>query len=241
MKNVFVIAGGSRGLGKALAKEAYALGYPVALLARGQEDLDNAKKQILSGGEKQKFSVHAVDLSDPPATTKTFAEVEKTHGAIGVLVNCMATWIPRKKAAELQHADFEKSLRLNFFSAFNATREVLRLREKNKSLRLAIINMGATASLRGGIQTSPFSVAKSALRSYSQSLAKELGPEGVHVAHLIIDGLIDNERTKGLNPDAPPENFINSASIAKSIIHVVEQDKSCWTFEWDVRPYNEKW
>lgn len=106
---------------------------------------------------------------------------------------------------------------------------------------LTIINVGATASTRGGVQTSPFSVAKSALRIYSQSLAKELGPEGVHVAHLIIDGLIDNERTKGLNPNSPPENFINSVSIAKSIIHVVEQDKSCWTFEWDVRPYNEKW
>ncbi len=58
MKNVFVIAGGSRGLGNALAKEAYALGYPVALLARGQEDLDKAKKEILAGSEKQKFSVH---------------------------------------------------------------------------------------------------------------------------------------------------------------------------------------
>ena len=240
MKNVFVIAGGSRGLGKTLADEAYTLGYPIALLARGQEDLDNARKDILSGGEKQKFSVHSVDLADPIASKRVFSEVEKTHGTIGALVNCMATWIPRKKAAELQHEDFDKSLRLNFFSAFNATRECLLQREKTKT-PLTIINMGATASIRGGIQTSPFCVAKSALRSYSQSLAKELGPEGIHVAHLIIDGLIDNERTKGLNPNAPPENFINSVSIAKSIIHVVEQDKSCWTFEWDVRPYNEKW
>ncbi len=241
MKNALVIAGGSRGLGKALAKEAYALGYPVALLARGQEDLDKTKKEILSGGETQTFSVHAVDLADPAATKKAFAEIEKLHGAVGALVNCMATWIPRKKAADLQRDDFEKSLQLNFFSAFNSTREALLLREKNKKTPLTIINVGATASTRGGVQTSPFCIAKSALRSYSQSLAKELGPEGVHVAHLIIDGLIDNERTKGLNPDAPPENFINSDSIAKSIIHVVEQDKSCWTFEWDVRPYNEKW
>ena len=240
MKSVLVIAGGSRGLGKALAKEAYALGYPVALLARGQDDLDNARKEILSISEKQKFSIHPVDLADPIATKKAFSEIEKAHGAIGVLVNCMATWIPRKKAIELQHEDFDKSLRLNFFSAFNSIRECLLQREKTKAT-LTIINVGATASTRGGVQTSPFSVAKSALRIYSQSLAKELGPEGVHVAHLIIDGLIDNERTKGLNPNSPPENFINSVSIAKSIIHVVEQDKSCWTFEWDVRPYNEKW
>ncbi|MCX6124803.1 MAG: SDR family oxidoreductase [Proteobacteria bacterium] len=195
----------------------------------------------MASGEKHKFSIHSVDLADAIATQKTFLEIEKTHGTIGALVNCMATWIPRKKAAELQLEDFDKSLRLNFFSAVNATRETLQLREKNKTNPLAIINMGATASIRGGIQTSPFCAAKSALRSYSQSLAKELGPEGIHVAHLIIDGLIDNERTKGLNPDARPENFIDSASLAKSIIHVVEQDKSCWTFEWDVRPYNEKW
>ena len=241
MKNVFVIAGGSRGLGRTLAKEAYSLGYPIALLARGQEDLDKAKKEIPAGSEKQKFSVHSVDLSDPSATKKAFSEIAQLHGSVGVLVNCMATWIPRRKAVDLQHEDFQKSLQLNFFSAFNATREVLQLREKNKTGSLAIINMGATASIRGGIQTSPFSVAKAALRSYSQSLAKELGPDGVHVAHLVIDGLIDNERTKGLNPNAPPENFINSVSLAKSIIHVAEQDKSCWTFEWDVRPYNEKW
>lgn len=241
MKNAFVIAGGSRGLGRALAKEAYTLGYPVALLARGQEDLDKARKEILADGAKQTFSVHAVDLSDPAATEKAFSEIAKIHGNVGVLVNCMATWIPRKKAADLQYEDFQKSLQLNFFSAFNSTREVLQLREKSKSAPLAIINAGATASLRGGVQTSPFSVAKTALRSYSQSLAKELGPDGVHIAHVVIDGLIDNERTKGLNPDASPENFINSVSLAKSIIQVAEQDKSCWTFEWDVRPYNEKW
>jgi hypothetical protein len=72
-------------------------------------------------------------------------------------------------------------------------------------------------------------------------LAKEAGPNGIHVAHLVIDGLIDNPRTRKLNPNVPADHFINPVSIAKSILAIVAQEKSCWTFEWEVRPYNEKW
>ena len=242
MKKAFVIAGGSKGLGLALAREVYALGYPVALIARGNDALMKAKELIHKEiGMKQKLSIHAVDLSEPESAKKAFLEIQQEHGGLEVVVNSMATWIPRKNAYELQQEDVMKSIQLNFMTAFNTTREALSLHASDRKSKLAIINVGATASLRGGVQTGPFCLAKAALRSYSQSLAKELGPSGIHVAHVVVDGLIDNGRTRQLNPTVPDENYMNPVSIAKSIIHVAEQDRSCWTFEWDLRPNNEKW
>jgi short-subunit dehydrogenase len=137
--------------------------------------------------------------------------------------------------------DVLRSFRLNFLSAFHATKEVLHAWEQSQRGPLCIINIEATASLRGGKNSAAFAIAKGALRSFSQSLAKEMGPEGVHVARLVIDGPIDNERTRSLNANLSDEHFINSDALATYIVQLAEQDPSCWVFESDLRPFNERW
>ena len=115
---------------------------------------------------------------------------------------------------------------MNFYSAFFPIQESLKIWREKKSNDLCIINIGATASKRGGNKTAAFAIAKSSLRILSESLSKELGKEGVHVGHLIIDGLIANDRTKNLNPNASEDSFIPPKSIAKTILSVANQDLS---------------
>jgi short-subunit dehydrogenase len=240
VKPAFVITGGSKGLGKEIARVASQKGYPIALVARDNNALEKAKAEIETVG-KERVSSHAADLGDATTAKRAFEEIVRIHGGIQTLVNNAGTWRPRKSSGELTVDDVMASFQLNFLTAFNAVQETLSLRKKNPGIPLAIINIGATASLRGGIQTAPFSIAKSALRIFSQSLAKELGPQGIHVAHLIIDGMIDNERTRGLNVGTEGDRFMNPTAIANSILQISEQERSAWTFEWDMRPFNEKW
>jgi len=100
---------------------------------------------------------------------------------------------------------------------------------------------GATASLRGKPLTTGFAAAKAAQRSLSQSLARDLGPKGVHVFYAIIDGGIDNPRTAARQPDKPVEARLNADDIADSYWAVASQKRSAWTFEIDLRPHIENW
>lgn len=157
------------------------------------------------------------------------------------MVNCAAIWTGGKTVKELSADAMQQSISFNFFTAFNTVKALLNLPENVLQKPLSIINIGATASLRGSKKCSAFAVAKGALRQFSQSLARELWPENIHVAHLIIDGVINNQRTKLLNQQLNSDRFINMESIADSILQVIQQEKSCWTFEWEVRPFNETW
>jgi NAD(P)-dependent dehydrogenase (short-subunit alcohol dehydrogenase family) len=101
-----------------------------------------------------------------------------------------------------------------------------------------IVIIGATASLKGNAGFTSFAAAKAAQRSLAQSMARHLGPQGIHVAYLIIDGMIDLPKAM---PDRPEEFFMNPAHIAESVFHLTAQKRSAWTFELDLRPFGEKW
>lgn len=242
MKGAFVITGAGKGLGRSLAEYVYTRGFPLALLSRTQKDLDSLQEEIeQKHGTEQRISCHAVDLTSPEDTHRVFLDVFNTHRGIQVLVNNAATWIPRKRIEDIETEEIEKSLNLNFMSAFNATQAVLKLRKRHKFKSLTIINIGATASLRGFKNVFPFCLGKGALRIFSQSLAREMSPLGVHVAHLIIDGLIDSSKTRELNPKLPAEQLMSPESISRAIYDLAMEDKSCWTFEKDVRPFMAQW
>ena len=101
---------------------------------------------------------------------------------------------------------------------------------------------GATAALRGNLWTTAFAPSKSAQRVLANSLAKQLGPKGVHVAYLIIDGVIDTADTRtNFAPNEPDEFFIDPIRIAETALMIVQQHPSAWTFELDIRPSGEKW
>lgn len=238
-KYAFVVTGASQGLGAVLASEAFKKGFPVALIGRDKVKLEKVKGELSALDKNKKVSIHSGDLTDEDSSIEIFQEIEKLHGGISVLVNNAGIWTGGKTVMDLSRLDIQKSLDLNFFTAFNATKEVLDLRKPERDL--CIINIGATSSLQGWDNVAAFSLGKGALRIFSQSLAREMGPQGVHVAHLIIDGLIDNPRTRALNSESGSDKFINMTSIAQSVLHVACQDRSCWTFEWDIRPYNESW
>jgi NAD(P)-dependent dehydrogenase (short-subunit alcohol dehydrogenase family) len=103
----------------------------------------------------------------------------------------------------------------------------------------AVIVIGATASLRGGAGFAGCAPAKAAQRILAQSMARSLGPHGVHVAYLVIDGVIDIPRTRRMLSDKPDDFFLNPDRIADTVLHLAEQDRSAWTFEIDLRPFGE--
>jgi NAD(P)-dependent dehydrogenase (short-subunit alcohol dehydrogenase family) len=103
-----------------------------------------------------------------------------------------------------------------------------------------VIVIGATASVRGGAGFAGFAPAKAAQRILAQSMARSLGPQGIHVAYVVIDGVIDIPRTRQALPDKPDEFFLKPDRIADTVLHLVQQDPSAWTFELDLRPFGER-
>ena len=236
-----VITGANRGLGKEIARLAWASGYSVALIGRKKADLDHLQMELSKTAvPNQKVSAHRVDLVSASDVRKAFKSIRSAHRHIVALVNNAGTWMGSKSIRETSLDEFQESLNLNFFTALNATKALLDGRSKASGC-VSIVNIGATASLQGWDGVAAFCLAKGALRSFSQALAREEAKNGVHVSHLVLDGLIDNERTRKLNPKTANKKFMSPVSIAKSVLELIEQDPSAWTFEKDLRPYCENW
>ena len=135
--------------------------------------------------------------------------------------------------------DFEQAWRINALGLLTASKIVAPVMIENGGGSLLVT--GATASLRGGANFAAFSSAKAAQRNLTQSLARSLGEQGIHVALIIIDGIIDIPRTRERFPDRPDSFFIQPAAIADSYYYLSQQDESAWTFELDLRTRHENW
>jgi len=133
----------------------------------------------------------------------------------------------------------ESAWRTNALGLFAAARAVLPDMRARGSGNIVVI--GATAALRGGARFLPFASAKAAQRSIAQSLARKLGPEGIHVSYLVLDGVVDLPRTRAAMSDKPDEFFLDPDAIANVALDVVRQPRQAWTFELDLRPFGEKW
>ena len=107
--------------------------------------------------------------------------------------------------------------------------------------RGAIVVIGNTSAWRGSANFAAFAPTKAAQRILAQSMARSLGPRGIHVAYVVVDAVIDVPWTRQLNPDRPDEFFCQPSDIAESVFHVARQKRSAWTFEMDLRPFGEKW
>lgn len=242
IEGVFIVSGATKGLGFAVAEKAASNGFPVALIARSKSELMQAKALIEKNHPKHNLiSYHAVDLSNYQETSMIVNEIIKLHGNIQVVVNNAATWIIRKQTEQLIRNDVEEALNLNFYPAFNLTTICLKNKTLFKNAYMNIVNIGATASTRGSKNLFQFCLGKGALRIFSQSLARDLAPQKIHVSHLIIDGLINNHRTRKMNPELPETRFMSPKSIAQKIIDIAKEDESCWTFECDLRPFSAEW
>lgn len=103
------------------------------------------------------------------------------------------------------------------------------------------VDIGNTSAWRGSANFAAFAPTKAAQRILAQSMARSLGPQGIHVAYIVVDAVIDVPWTRKMNPKRPDEFFIQPSDIAESVFHLSQQNPSAWTFEMDLRPFGEKW
>lgn len=182
-----------------------------------------------------------IDAELAEVDVTSVASVERAFDAVGPveLLVYNAGRIDLARLAETTPEMFEASFRVNAFGAFVCARAAAPAMIERA--RGSMVFVGATSSLRGSPRTHAFAASKHALRGLAHALAKELGPGGVHVAHLVLDGKIFGPRTLVRFPNATRERCLDADAVAASIATLVEQPRSAWTFEMDLRPDTETW
>jgi NAD(P)-dependent dehydrogenase (short-subunit alcohol dehydrogenase family) len=178
------------------------------------------------------------DVADVAAVRATFARVRRELGPVRVLLHNAGS-AAFGDVLDVTVEAFEQAWRVNALALLVCGQEAAR--DMLAAGGGAIVVTGATASLRGGVPFAAFAPAKAAQRSLAQSMARRLGPEGIHVAYVIVDGVIDIPLTRQLLPDRPHDAFLRPDAIAECVHQLVQQDRSAWTFELDLRPFGEKW
>jgi NAD(P)-dependent dehydrogenase (short-subunit alcohol dehydrogenase family) len=234
---VCVVVGVGPGNGAAFARKFADEGYAVALLARNKTFLEQLESQLPAA------RAYVYDVTDTGQAPRVFERIRAEMGPVQVLVyNAGAGKFSNVDATTT--VDFEQAWRTNALGCLVACQQVIpdmRNRGRQGSGYASIVIIGATASLKGAADFLPFASAKAAQRSLAQSLARHLGPDKIHVAYVIIDAVVDLERTRQALPDKPREFFIQSDDIAESVFLLTQQPQSAWTFEMDLRPFMEKW
>lgn len=226
-REIALIVGAGSGLSASLARLFSREGMRVAIAARNIANL-----APLSGETgAQSFACDAVD---PDQVARLFDDVESRLGMPDVVVY-NASGRLRGSLIELVPAEVEHALRVSAFGGFLVAQQaVRRMLPKGSG---AILFTGASASVKGYAQSAPFAMGKFALRGLAQSMARELAPQGIHVAHFVIDGGIRNPgRTEA--PDKP-DSMLNPDAIAETYLHVLRQPRSAWTWEIELRPWVE--
>lgn len=222
-----VISGISEGLGVALAIAFAAKGYDVAGLARSNRVAAALDEKIRSLDAT--YAHCCCDIAD---AGQVDAALKPIAGRVAVLVHNAQSFI-RCPFEQLQPSDFERAWRVGCLGAMVVTRCVLPAMVARGDG--TIVFTGATASRRGGVGFSALASAKFALRGMAQSLAREFGPQGVHIVHMVIDGLIDEPQTADRFPD-PKARLMRAEDIATTYLGLVEQPRSTWSHELDLRP-----
>ena len=239
---VCVVIGAGDDTGAAIAK-AFAREGLVACVVRRPRHLDRlealAAKIRAEGGAARAFGV---DARDESAMASLFATIEDEIGPIEVAVFNIGANV-RFPIVETTGRVYRKVWEMAAFAGFLTGREAARHMLPRE--RGTILFTGATASVRGGDGFSAFAGAKHALRALAQSMARELGPKNIHVAHVVIDGAIDGAFIRGLLPDAAEklerEEILVPDEIARNYVWLHRQKRSAWTFEMDLRPWSETW
>lgn len=242
--------GNGAGTGAASARMFAQQGYSIALIGRNQASLDRLTEEIkTSGGNAAGFRV---DVYSAETVSQAFTNI-RTHfpsASYDLRVGIFnATHLVWKPFLEVTPEDVDKSVELNITAPFAFSREIIVELKKNdlnpEGKRGTLIFTSATASIRGNIMTSAFAAGHAAKRSLSQSLAKEFGKDNIQVSHAIIDGAINTDLQRGRRNDPAweenPDVRLNPESIASAYLYLVKQDRSAWTWEFDLRPAHEKW
>ena len=223
-----LIVGAGSGLSASIARLFAKSGLKVALAARSVDDLAPLANEI--GGKA--FACDATKRAD---VAKLFADVEAAWGAPDVIVY-NASFRTRGPFVELDPADVEKTLIVSAFAGFLVAQEAVKRMLPRK--HGAILFTGASASVKGYAQSAPFAMGKFALRGLAQSMARELSPQGIHVGHVVIDGGI---RSAGrAEPPDKPDSMLDPDAIAQNYLNLLQQHRSAWAWEIEIRPWLER-
>ena len=232
MSKLCVITGVGAGNGASFSRRFTREGYRVVMLARNLAYLETLAKEMPGSVAME------CDVRDPGAIQQVFARIHEDIGTVDTLIyNAGAgEWA---SIMDTSLEGMQSSWATNTLGLVACAQQVIPSMTENGEGNIMVI--GATASLRGGAQSTAFASAKAAQRSVAQSMARDLGPKGIHVGYLIIDGIIDIERTRERFPDRADDFFMQPDAIADSVYALTQQDRSAWAFEIDLRPYGEKW
>jgi len=239
-KGVVLVIGAGVATGGAVAKRFAREGYIACVARRKLDKLEDLVAEIeAEGGQARAF---AVDSTQEGQVVDLIAEIERDVGPIEVAVYNAAIGA-RHSIAEFPSEDYERVWRVNCFGAFVMGREVSkRMLERGRG---TILFTGATAALRGRAGLAAFAGSKHALRALSESMARELFPKNIHVAHIIIDGPIDTPLIRKMMPqvfeERPSDGVLAPADIADTYFAIHSQKRSAWTHEMELRPWVEPW
>lgn len=239
-KALVIGVGAERGLGAALTKRFAREGYHVIAAGRTPERIDKIVNSIVAGGGSAE--VFAADATKETDVVAMFDRAMDDHGgAPADLVVFNAGNNQPHDFRTLSAADFESAWRVGCFAGFLVGREAAR--RLVPLGRGTVIFTGASGSLRGKANFAPFAAAKGALRNLAQSIAREFGPQGIHVGHVVIDGGIEGERLLSRRPqlkdERGPDGLLNIDAIAEAYWVLHHQHRSAWTLELDLRPWAE--
>ena len=226
-KSVLIVGAGA-GLSASLTRQLRQEGLPVAIAAR---NVDKLAPLCAETGAR----AFACDAQDEAQVKRLFTDIDREQGAPDVVI-----YNPSARArgpfVQLVPADVQRALQVTAFGAFLVAQQAaLRMLPKAHG---AMLFTGASASVKGYAQSAPFAMGKFALRGLAQSLARELSPQGIHVAHFVIDGGI---RGPGRADDpGKPDALLEPDAIAQTYLNILRQPRSAWTWEVELRPWVER-
>ena len=231
MHKTALIVGAGTGISASFARALAKDGYEIALAARTVADLKGLAAET-------KASTHECDAVEPDSVEALFKAVDQRFPRLGVVLY-NASFRTRGPFEELKAGDVRQALLVCAYGGFlvgqAATKRMLPHKDG------AILFTGASASVKGYAQSAPFAMGKFALRGLAQSMARELQPKGIHVAHFVIDGGVRSAargRTEGAGE--VPDSLLDPDAIAQAYMHVLKQPRSAWTSEVELRPWVER-
>jgi NAD(P)-dependent dehydrogenase (short-subunit alcohol dehydrogenase family) len=231
-KPVCAVVGVGIGNGAAFARKFASEGYEVALLAR-TTDYTSKLAAELPGAV-----AYACDVSSASSVAAAFADIRKKQGDVDVVIYNAGsgTW---GTVDDIGPDEFEAAWRVNALGGLLVAKEVTPgMKARGRG---SFVFIGATASRRGGAKTAAFAPAKAAQRSLAESMARHLWPAGIHVALIVLDGVVDLPRTRQMMPNKPDSFFAKPDDVAAVAFQLTRQNPSAWSFEVEARPFGETW
>jgi NADP-dependent 3-hydroxy acid dehydrogenase YdfG len=231
-RTVALVTGVGPGTGSAIVRRFAQGPYEVAMIARSGERLRELAREIPG------THPFAADVTDTHQMGEVLGRITRELGAPEVVIH-NAVGGAFGNFQEIDPAVLERNFQINVMALLHLVRRTAPA--MIEAGRGAIIVTGNTSALRGKANFAGFAPTKAAQRVLTESIARELGPKGIHVAYIVIDAVIDVAWTRKMRPDAPDDFFIQPRDIAAEVWHVAHQPRSAWSFNVEIRPFGEQW